>query len=213
MNERLVNRKDLMPRTKEQFNEIREKTKSLILRCSLELFAEQGFNGTSMADIAKKAGVSKGLAYSYFKSKQEILRTMLEDLLETKFSAIAFPPVEPGSQNPSYDILINIIEKSFEFVTTDESSLRLYLRLLLQPTVMESTQEFKEKFQGRIALIWKEYIQIFTDLGYDDPITEVYFLSTMMNGICLEYLSHGKEYPLEKMKEKLIQRYAEKKRS
>ena len=49
-----------MPRTKEQFEEIREKTKAQILKASLELFAENGFKGTSISDIAKMQEFLKG---------------------------------------------------------------------------------------------------------------------------------------------------------
>ena len=53
-----------MPRTKEQFEEIRSRTKQKILESALELFAEKGFKGTSISEIAKTANISKGLAYN-----------------------------------------------------------------------------------------------------------------------------------------------------
>ena len=48
-----------MPRSKEQFQEMREKTRENILSTALRLFAEKGFNGTSINDIAKAASISK----------------------------------------------------------------------------------------------------------------------------------------------------------
>ena len=67
-----------MPRTKEQNREIREKTKKVILDSAIKLFAEKGFQATSMSDIAKLAGVSKGLAYNYFDSKRHIVEAILK---------------------------------------------------------------------------------------------------------------------------------------
>lgn len=46
--------------------------KQLILDNALELFAEKGYFPTSIDDIVKRAGISKGLIYTYFKSKEEI---------------------------------------------------------------------------------------------------------------------------------------------
>ena len=54
-----------MPKTKEQFEEIRNKSKAAIIEAALELFANNGFHNTSITQIAKKAGVSKGLMYNY----------------------------------------------------------------------------------------------------------------------------------------------------
>ena len=69
-----------MPRTKEQFQKIRKETKTKILNSALELFARKGYSNTSISDIAKSAGISKGLAYNYFESKQNIIESVIEIL-------------------------------------------------------------------------------------------------------------------------------------
>ena len=80
-----------MPRTKEQFEDIRKNTKHKILTHALELFAKKGFRGTSINDIAKSAGVSKGLAYNYFKNKEELMISvfgLLTEEIATLFAAM-----------------------------------------------------------------------------------------------------------------------------
>ena len=67
----------MSPRSAKQFDEIRKQKKELILESALELFAENGFHATSISQIAKKAGISKGLIYNYFESKNEILNLSL----------------------------------------------------------------------------------------------------------------------------------------
>lgn len=56
-----------------------------MLRVALSLFVEQGYHGTSMRDIAARAGVSVSAAYHYFPSKADMLRTIMvrvtEDLI------------------------------------------------------------------------------------------------------------------------------------
>lgn len=56
-----------------------------MLRVALSLFVEQGYHGTSMRDIASRAGVSVSAAYHYFPSKADMLRTIMvrvtEDLI------------------------------------------------------------------------------------------------------------------------------------
>ena len=47
-----------------------------ILRAAADLFATQGFSKTTMAEVAEKACVSKGLPYVYFRSKRDLLEAV-----------------------------------------------------------------------------------------------------------------------------------------
>ena len=53
-------------------------TKERILETALELFAQSGYLGTSMSDIARELGITKGALYKHYKSKQEILNSIVE---------------------------------------------------------------------------------------------------------------------------------------
>lgn len=60
---------------------IREKnTKERILDEALKLFAQSGYMGTSMNDIADRLGVTKAALYKHYKSKQEILDSIVEKM-------------------------------------------------------------------------------------------------------------------------------------
>ena len=52
-----------------------------ILDAALELFTEKGFSATRMCDVAKKAGISKGTLYLYFKSKEAIFRAVVQEMI------------------------------------------------------------------------------------------------------------------------------------
>ena len=53
-------------------------TKERILETALELFAETGYLGTSMSDIAGRLGITKGALYKHYAGKQEILDSIVE---------------------------------------------------------------------------------------------------------------------------------------
>ena len=53
-------------------------TKERILEAALELFAQSGYMGTSMSDIAGQLGITKGALYKHYASKQEILDSIVE---------------------------------------------------------------------------------------------------------------------------------------
>lgn len=61
-----------MPRTKEKNQEILDKRKEEILNAALEEFCLKGYSGTKISDIVKRAGISQGLIYHYYKSKDEL---------------------------------------------------------------------------------------------------------------------------------------------
>jgi AcrR family transcriptional regulator len=57
------------------------KTKEKILGVAEQLFAEKGFNGTSIDKIAKTAGVNKGLIYYHFKDKKDIVVSIFKGII------------------------------------------------------------------------------------------------------------------------------------
>lgn len=65
-----------MPKTKEQFNEIRTATKDKIVAAGLKLFSHKGLAATSINDIASLAGISTGLLYHYYKSKEDLFNEL-----------------------------------------------------------------------------------------------------------------------------------------
>lgn len=61
---------------------LRERTRDLyreaILGAAERAFAERGFAGTRMADVAQAAGIATGTLYNYFENKQAVLRSLFE---------------------------------------------------------------------------------------------------------------------------------------
>ena len=60
-------------------------TKERIVETALELFAEKGYLGTSMNDIAKQLGFTKAALYKHYTSKQEILDRIVERMNEMDY--------------------------------------------------------------------------------------------------------------------------------
>ena len=60
----------------------RGNTKQEILEVSLELFSVQGFEATSISQIANAVGIRKASLYSHFENKQAILDALVKEVLE-----------------------------------------------------------------------------------------------------------------------------------
>ena len=57
-----------------------------IARAALELFVTKGFAATKLEDVAKAAGVSKGLPYLYFKNKEELFKAVIVEAIAVPIS-------------------------------------------------------------------------------------------------------------------------------
>ncbi len=57
-------------------------TRQLIASAAIKLFSENGYAGTSIRDIVESAGVTKPMLYYYFNSKEELYRSVLNDIYD-----------------------------------------------------------------------------------------------------------------------------------
>jgi len=64
-------------------------TRQDILDASLVLFAERGYDKTSLREIAEQVGVTKAALYYHFPSKEEILVALLEPLVQMQNALVA----------------------------------------------------------------------------------------------------------------------------
>ena len=62
-----------MPKVVPEYKEI---AKQKIIQASIKIFTEKGLHKTTMDEIGEEIGVSKGTVYTYFKNKEELLKTI-----------------------------------------------------------------------------------------------------------------------------------------
>nr|BBH94717.1 TetR family transcriptional regulator [Thermogemmatispora argillosa] len=74
-----------MPRSEHVNQQIRDERRRQILHVAAEIFARKGLGETRISDIAEASGISQGLIYRYFPSKEELFKA----LIETSTSATA----------------------------------------------------------------------------------------------------------------------------
>ena len=80
-------------------------TKERILEIALELFAQSGYLGTSMSDIAKQLGITKGALYKHYTSKQKILDSIVERMNKMDYERAEkyeMPETEPDGFAEAY---------------------------------------------------------------------------------------------------------------
>lgn len=80
-------------------------TKERILETALTLFAQNGYLGTSMNDIAGQLGITKGALYKHYASKQEILNSIVERMNKMDYERAEeyeMPETEPDGFAEAY---------------------------------------------------------------------------------------------------------------
>ena len=191
----------MSPRTEEQFEEIRESKRKLILDTALEQFANEGYYPTSISKIAKAAGISKGLIYNYFDSKEDIIRTIIfqgiKDLAEL------FDPNKDGILTK--DEIRYFIEEMFETVKRDQHFWKLYFMVFMQPPVLKLVEKpFSELLHSSLDML----VEYFRSQGYEDPETEAILLGAILDGIGFHFVVNPDGFPTDKVKERIIKMYS-----
>jgi AcrR family transcriptional regulator len=80
-------------------------TRERIQSIALELFAEQGYEKTSLREIAERLGVTKAALYYHFKSKEDIVRSFTEDYRAELEAVIAWGADQPPGPSSRAEIL------------------------------------------------------------------------------------------------------------
>lgn len=102
-----------------------EETEQAFIAAATQLFAEQGYNGTSIVQLAEKLGLTTASLYYHVKSKQELLLRVLEGGMAnflSRLEAIASLDV------PAQERLRLAVENHLDFVLTSPTAVAVFLR-------------------------------------------------------------------------------------
>jgi AcrR family transcriptional regulator len=104
-------------------------TRVRIQQVALELFAEQGYERTSLREIAERLGVTKAALYYHFKSKEDIVRSFTEDYFGRLDALIAWGKDQPTNEQTARELLdryVTIVMESgevFRFLERNQATL------------------------------------------------------------------------------------------
>ena len=88
----------------------RSDTRARIQRVALELFAEQGYDKTSLREIAERLDVTKAALYYHFKSKEDIVRSLVEDYIGQIDALIAWAKTQPRTPDTRGEVLSRYVQ-------------------------------------------------------------------------------------------------------
>jgi AcrR family transcriptional regulator len=97
-----------------------------LLRVAVSLFNERGYDGTSMADLSRRLGITKSAIYHHVPSKEELLRLALDRALDGLFEVASEVEQMPG---PAIDRLERLVRGSVAVLADRLPFVTLLLRV------------------------------------------------------------------------------------
>lgn len=190
----------MSPRNPKQFEEIREKSKEKILYAAFELFSSIGYWSTSISKIAKQAGISKGLMYNYFNSKEHLLKAVIEKILEVIKDVINF---DEEDKTPEENMTL-LITRIFAHIEKNGSMIRMMAKISLQIGQFDFVNEILVK---EYKTMINKAENLLSQMNFKNPRQEALILGAAIDGVLLQQQIFGEEYPLQEIKEAMLTKY------
>ena len=126
-----------------------------ILFAASNVFAEKGYENTTIEDIAESAEFGKGTLYNYFQSKEEIYNAIVEGILSNYLELIK----ETDSTSKSLQEFLTVLTKKvFQFYVNNRYAFTILIRTRIQDLGMELTttsEIMKQKHKQVIEICLK----------------------------------------------------------
>ncbi len=139
-----------MPKVTQEYRDARRHE---IAGAAMRVFARQGFQATSMADIIAESGLSAGAIYGHYKSKEDLIHSSITELLDLRFAAVAEghrgkDVVAPGEMMLAF----------LESIQTQVGDLGLLVQVWGQAVLDPTSRTATATIGTRLVEIWRDYL-------------------------------------------------------
>jgi AcrR family transcriptional regulator len=121
-----------------------------VLRRAIDLFNEQGYDATSMGDLARELGLTKSAIYQHVPSKTHLLAEALDEALDELTAAVeaGASPADGGSAG---ERLRRTVQRSVEVLVAHQPAVTLLLRVRGNSEVELEAQRRRRALDARLA--------------------------------------------------------------
>lgn len=179
-----------MARSEEQNRLARERARESILNVAIEVFAERGVSGASIAQITRRAGVAQGLVNYHFGSKDQLTAAVIDRWFDT---VLSFVQVD-GTPD---EILAAVIDGALMATAFALPLQRAVLAMQQQPSTHRLFAEAEQRHAVASLAAEDRVRDLFRARGAADPAIEEIMLRSMLEGVFVKYAVFGDTYPLE----------------
>ncbi len=122
-----------------------------VLRTAIDLFNRQGYDGTSMGDLAAELGVTKSAVYHHVPSKEHLLSQALDEALVGLEAAIS--GAEDLVDASAYDRLRSVVRQSVEVLVAHQPAVTLLLRVRGNSEIETRALSRRRRIDARLAAL------------------------------------------------------------
>jgi AcrR family transcriptional regulator len=169
-----------------------------ILSAAEKVFAAKGFFPTTMSDIARKAEFGTGTLYKYFKSKEELYFTLIDEKVEEINRLVNS---ELSQKTSAIERIRKVLGLQFEFIERNRDFFRIYIseRNRFEWTVKDDLGKgLHEKMVTYIHILAEVMRQGIKEGEFKsvNPMDLAHALAGMVNSFVFEWLISREDYPL-----------------
>lgn len=158
-----------------------EQRKKQILECAKKLFASNGYYQTQISDIQKAAGVARGTIYQYFKNKDDIFASIIEDLfIEWKNVLAKIPEKDSEDYKSGIKFFKFKIKNTFEFFADDPDYCNILLKIGLG--LGENFDKIIRRFDIQMVELTNDYLKAGIRQNRIKPDIDLELLSNLIGG-------------------------------
>jgi TetR/AcrR family transcriptional regulator len=115
-----------LPRNKEQNEQIRRQRKETIIRSALNVYVDKGYAAAEIGDVAKHAGIARGLVYYYFKDKRGLFRELFTYMFDQSIKHVHLHFAQEGFV---YEILERFVSSMYMNMLEQSDSVMFFMRM------------------------------------------------------------------------------------
>ena len=199
----------MSPRSETANRQMREASSEAILRGALEAFGEMGFHRTTVEEVARRAGVSKGLIYNYFDSKTALLEAIIRQRVEANADLL----LEVRGDDDAPARLRRLAERTVEVVLENPEAYRLTFALMLQPGMKDEIGRIEKTVIAKERELQGAATELFDELGSDAPREDSLAFQCALTGLALvlavqpELEEKPDRFPLRSLVDRLLRRF------
>ncbi|WP_016905847.1 TetR/AcrR family transcriptional regulator [Streptomyces xiaopingdaonensis] len=189
----------MSPRSASTNKALRRRSRQRLLQATVDVVAEQGYEATTLGDIADRAGAARGLISYYFPGKRQLFQSAVHRLMHlTLEAALERNPVPQGA-DAGEELLARAIDAILGLARDHTVLMRSHMAGLLQ---QEGFVECEE--QQRLAELLRETVVRF---GSHDPEPDYRMLRALLMGSVVAALLPGAPMPHERLRADLFGRF------
>ena len=147
----------MSPRTKEQSTAARNEARESILGAALRVFTRRGYYGTTMAEVAREARASYGLAYHYFRSKDALFVELVRMAYEGSYGL--FLQAKRGSGSGSGGLRA-VVDGILGAGVRGEGA--LYFQIVIQAVTLERVPKRVAELNARFLPLYSSVLEEIT---------------------------------------------------